>query len=35
LDAVRIVNDPMRLAEEIGRAGREPEVVLEAIYGWY
>jgi transposase len=31
----RIVNDPLTLAREIGKAGREPEVVLEATYGWY
>ncbi|QUQ63350.1 IS110 family transposase [Kutzneria sp. CA-103260] len=35
LDVVRIVNDPMRLAEEIGKAGVAPEVVVEATYGWY
>jgi len=35
LGAVRIANDPMRLAEEIGKAGECPEVVLEATYGWY
>ena len=29
----RIVNDPMALAEEIGKAGESPEVVLEATYG--
>ena len=31
----RIVNDPLALAREIGKAGPEPEVVLEATYGWY
>lgn len=35
LDAVRIVNDPMTLMTEIGKAGDRPEVVLEATYGWY
>lgn len=35
LDAVRIVNDPMRLLAEIAKAGDRPEVVLEATYGWY
>ncbi|MCP2251272.1 IS110 family transposase, partial [Lentzea aerocolonigenes] len=35
LDAVRIVNDPMALMAEIAKAGEEPEVVLEATYGWY
>ena len=32
---VRIVNDPLALAREIGAAGPAPEVVLEATYGWY
>ena len=31
----RIVNDPLTLAREIGKAGPSPEVVLEATYGWY
>jgi len=31
----RIGNDPVALAEEIAEAGRRPEVVLEATYGWY
>jgi transposase len=35
LGVVRIANDPMALAEEIGKAGESPEVVLEATYGWY
>lgn len=35
LETVRIVNDPMTLAAEIGKAGDRPEVVLEATYGWY
>jgi transposase len=35
LGVVRIVNDPIALAEEIGKAGECPEVVLEATYGWY
>jgi len=35
LEAVQIVNDADRLVEVIGRAGRAPEVVLEATYGWY
>jgi len=29
----RIMNDPMALAAEIGKAGQAPEVVLEATYG--
>jgi transposase len=35
LSSTRIVNDPVALAREIGKAGVEPEVVLEATYGWY
>jgi transposase len=35
LDCVRITNDPLALAREIGKAGPAPEVVLEATYGWY
>lgn len=35
LELVRIDNDPVRLAAEIAKAGPEPEVALEATYGWY
>src|SRR5919109_1994200 len=35
LETVRIANDPMVLAAELAKAGPEPEVVLEATYGWY
>jgi transposase len=35
LGVVRIVNDPMALAEQIAQAGESPEVVVEATYGWY
>ena len=35
LSAVRIVNDPVALQLELERAGTDPEVVLEATYGWY
>jgi transposase len=35
LGTVRIDNDPIRLAAEIGKAGEDPQVVLEATYGWY
>ena len=35
LSAVRIVNDPVTLQLELERAGTDPEVVLEATYGWY
>jgi hypothetical protein len=32
---VRIDNDPVALGLELAKAGRDPEVVLEATYGWY
>ncbi|MFD6325128.1 transposase, partial [Streptomyces sp. NPDC058442] len=35
LDTVRIDNDPVALALEIAKAGPDPDVVLEATYGWY
>ena len=35
LEQVRIDNDPLALAAEIAKAGPDPEVVLEATYGWY
>ena len=35
LDQARIDNDPVALALEIAKAGPDPEVVLEATYGWY
>jgi transposase len=35
LEQARINNDPVALACAIEKAGRDPEVVLEAIYGWY
>ena len=35
LSAVRIVNDPVALELQLKEAGAEPEVVLEATYGWY
>ena len=35
LEAVRIVNDVDRLNAVMARAGDDPEVVLEATYGWY
>ena len=34
LDTVRIDNDPIALGLEIAKAGPDPEVVLEATYGW-
>jgi transposase len=35
LEAVQIHNDVERLTEVMARAGEDPEVVLEATYGWY
>src|SRR6202171_5324239 len=35
LSAVRIVNDPVALGLQLEQAGANPEVVLEATYGWY
>jgi transposase len=35
LSAVRIVNDPVALELQLEEAGADPEVVLEATYGWY
>jgi transposase len=35
LAAVRIDNDPVALGLEIAKAGPDPQVVLEATYGWY
>jgi transposase len=35
LEAVRILNDVDSLNEVMARAGEDPEVVLEATYGWY
>ena len=35
IETVRIENDPVALGLEIAKAGPNPEVVLEATYGWY
>jgi transposase len=35
LETVRIDNDPVALGLEIAKAGADPQVVLEATYGWY
>lgn len=35
LETVRILNDVDRLSSVLERAGADPEVVLEATYGWY
>ena len=31
---MRIVNDPVALGLQLEEAGADPEVVLEATYGW-
>jgi transposase len=35
VDEVRIDNEPLVLAAEVAKAGPEPEVALEATFGWY
>jgi len=35
LSTVRIENDPIALSMAVAEAGPNPEVVLEACYGWY
>lgn len=35
LSTVRIENDPVALSLALAEAGPDPEVVLEATYGWY
>jgi transposase len=35
LETTRISNDPEYLRQVMERAGENPEVVLEACYGWY
>jgi hypothetical protein len=35
LEAVRILNDVDQLNSVMVRAGEEPQVVMEATYGWY
>jgi transposase len=35
LSTVQIDNDPIAFADAVAAAGPEPEVVLEASYGWY
>jgi len=35
LSSTRIENSPMALVAAVGEAGAEPEVVLEATWGWY
>src|ERR1017187_3156270 len=35
LETARITNSPAELRRQIARAGKSPQVVLEATYGWY
>jgi transposase len=35
LQTIRVDNDPVALSLELAKAGPNPEVVLEATYGWY
>jgi hypothetical protein len=35
LSVVRVANEPALIAEAVTAAGAEPEVVIEATYGWY
>jgi transposase len=35
LETVRVDNDPVALSLALAKAGPDPEVVLEATYGWY
>jgi transposase len=35
VSTVRVANDPMAIAAALAEAGPEPEVVIEATYGWY
>ncbi len=35
LETRRVVNDPLELALAMANAGQDPEVALEATYGWY
>jgi transposase len=35
LSTTRVANDPLAIAAAVVEAGPEPEVVIEATYGWY
>jgi transposase len=35
LSSVRVANDPLAIAAAVAEAVRDPEVVVEATYGWY
>jgi transposase len=35
LSATRVANEPLAIAAAVAEAGPEPDVVIEATYGWY
>jgi hypothetical protein len=35
LSTTRVANDPLAIAAAVAEAGPEPEVMIEATYGWY
>ena len=35
LSSVRVANDPLAIAAAVAEAGPDPEVIIEATYGWY
>jgi transposase len=35
LSAARVANDPLAIAAAVAEAGPDPEMVIEATYGWY
>lgn len=35
LSSVRVANDPLAIAAAVAEVGPDPEVVIEATYGWY
>ena len=35
VSAVNLDNDPIAIALEVAKAGPDPEVAVEATYGWY
>jgi hypothetical protein len=35
LETLHLDNDPLELGLALRRAGEDPQVVLEATYGWY
>jgi hypothetical protein len=34
VSSVRVANDPLAIAAAVAEAGPDPEVVIEATYGW-